>query len=63
MDESDWYRSRENLKKLLETKKLELIRLKNDISEIEYCIETYAVKAGDYKPMPEKENSEPLGIA
>lgn len=50
MDESEWYRSRENLKKLLEQKKLELTKLNNDISEIEFCIETYSSKVGDYKP-------------
>ena len=50
MDKVNWYESRERLIKLLPIKQKELQQCKNDIEEIEFCIEAYTQKVGDYKP-------------
>lgn len=58
MDKVNWYESREKLVKLLESKHKELQQCKNDIEEIEFCIETYSQKVGDYKPEENKQSAE-----
>jgi hypothetical protein len=59
MDKADWFESRENLIKLLDSKKKELEKNAKDIAEIEYCIELYAKKVGNFKPEPKPA---PIGI-
>ena len=44
MDKKDWKNSLELLKNLLKKKKEDLVKMQNDIDEIEYSIECYKKK-------------------
>ncbi len=52
MDKEKWFFSRQKLISLLETQKKQLIQIQNDIEEIEFCIESYGSKVGDFVPEP-----------